>query len=154
MGGLASPECRFSRHEHGRSRLQAADSTEESALSARKRDLLSVLQNENKTSVFAESRLLDVAEVNNRTPAGAEEDRIVESLLKAHERASEENVTVGEMYERRISKCFEERNILNTHDPTLGVVCQEGKVVPPKSGRFPISEAGIGYLGYLGFFLA
>jgi hypothetical protein len=95
--------------------------------------------------------LFHVAEVDYTTPAGAEEDRTVESLLKAPESASEENVTVGEMYERRISKCFEERNILNSHDPTLGVVCQEGKVVPPKSGRFLISEAGIGYLG---FFLA
>jgi hypothetical protein len=127
---------------YGRSQLEAAGSTEESALSAAKRDLLSVLQNENKTSVCAESRLLDVAEVNNRTPLGAEEDRTVESLLKAPERASEENVTVGEMYERRISKCFQERNILNSHDPNLGVVCQEGKVVPPKSDRFAISEAG------------
>jgi hypothetical protein len=136
---------------YGRSRLQAADSPEESALSARKRDLLSVLQNENKTSVFAESRLLDVAEVNNRTPVGAEEHRTVESSLNALERASQENVTVSEMYERRISTCFEERNTLNLHDPSPGVVCQQGKVVPPKSGRFPISEAGIGYLG---FFLA
>ena len=34
-----------------------------------------------------------------------------------------------------------------SHDPSLGVVCQEGKVVPPKSGRFAISEAGIGYFG-------
>jgi hypothetical protein len=73
------------------------DSTKESGLSARKCDLLSVLQNENKTSVFAESRSLHVAEVNNRTPVGTEEDRTVESSLKAPERASEENVTVGKM---------------------------------------------------------
>ena len=87
-----------------------------------------------------------MAEVNNRNPVGAEEHRTVESSLNAPERASQENVTISEMYERRISTFFEERNTLNLHDPSLGLVCQQGKAVPPKSGRFPISEARMGYL--------
>jgi hypothetical protein len=84
-----------------RSQSQAACPTEEKALSAREHDLFSVPQKENKAFILAELRFR-VAEVDNTAPISAKEDRGVESSLKAPERASKENATVGEMYERRI----------------------------------------------------
>ena len=87
-----------------------------------------------------------MAEIDYTTTAGAKEGGVFQPALAVSEGAPNEKPVIEEMYERRISKCFEERNILNSHDPSLGVVCQEGKVVSPKSGRFAISEAGIGFL--------
>ena len=92
-----------------------------------------------------------MAEVDNAAPVGAKEDGVVQPALVVPERAAREKLGVLKMHERTIPPRFQKRDVLDPHDPSLGVVCQEGKVVPPKSGRFPISEAGIGYLG---FFLA
>jgi len=103
-------------------------------LSARKHDLFSVLEQKNETSVFAQSWLFDLAEVDNTVPAGAKEDGAVQPALAVLEGAPNKKLAVRKMDERKIPVGFEKRNVLNPHDPIFDIVSQENEIVTMKYG--------------------
>ena len=77
--------------------LETACLTEESALSPRKRDLFSVLEQKNEASVIAQSWLFDLAEVDNTASAGSKEGGTVQTALTLLEGAPHEKLAVGKM---------------------------------------------------------
>jgi hypothetical protein len=114
--------------------LETSCCTEENGLSARKHDLFSVLEQKNEASVIAQSWLFDLAEVDNTVPAGAKEDGAVQPALAVLEGAPNEKLAVRKMDERKIPVGFEERNVLNPHDPIFDIVSQENEIVTRKYG--------------------
>ena len=90
--------------------------TEENGLPPRKHDLFSVLEQKNETSVFAQSRLFHLAEVDNTVPAGAKEHGAVQPTFAVRERALDENLAAGKMADRKILVGFEKRNVLDPHE--------------------------------------
>jgi hypothetical protein len=116
-------------------RLEAACSTEENALSARKHDLFAILKDKNEP-VFLEYRALHVGEVHDTAPVGAKKEGAVEPPLTAAQRASNEDVAVGEMDEREISTRLEEVNILGPNNPQFDIVSQKDKVITMNRREF------------------
>ncbi len=114
--------------------LQTARFTEENALSARKHDLFSVLKQKKDAFIFEETWLFHVAEVDYTVPAGAKEDGAIQPALAVSEGAPNEKSVIEEMDKRTITARFEERNVLDPHDPTFDIVIQQNKIVAMKHG--------------------
>jgi hypothetical protein len=103
-------------------------------LPARKHNLFSVPQNENKASVLVELWFFHLAQVNNTASAGAKENWAIYPLLAFLESAPYEKLAVGEMDEGEISARFEKRNILNPPNPDLDIISQKNTITTTKYG--------------------
>lgn len=70
--------------------------------------------------------------IHDATPAGAEEEQIVEPTLAIIERPSNDNLVCGETDESFVPARFECRNVPDAHNPALDIVRQQHKIVEPK----------------------
>ena len=76
--------------------------------------------------------MFHVAEVDYTVPAGAKEDGAIQPALAVSEGAPNEKSVIEEMDKRTITERFEERNVLDPHDPTFDIVIQQNEIVTKK----------------------
>ena len=77
-----------------------------------------------------------MGKIDDAAPVGAKKDRAVKPSLAAPQRASNEEIAVGEMDEREISTCLEEVNILGPNNAQFDIVGQKDKIITMNCREF------------------